>query len=298
MSEEKNPTTPEAAGGAGEAAFGLDIGTSRIVLAGGPNGHKAQAQLNAFVGVPYSKMTEAILQQNKMVYQRNGKEMFVFGNDSERFASFFNAVPRRPMQYGVLNALEPMGQQIIQAIIESMVPRAKKNELLCFSIPGRGEGAESNLIYHESILKNFLQSLGYEAKAVNEGLAVVFAELQAENFTGIGISCGGGMCNVSVSFLSVPMLSFSIPKGGDYIDYSVAQVTDESITRVRLAKEESLDLSRQPKDKIASALHIYYDEVINMLVEKLREEFEGSRQLPKLERPMPIVLSGGAAVPH
>lgn len=278
-------------------AVGLDVGTSRIVMAGGPNGHKALTQLNAFVGVPYSKMTEAILQQNKMVYHRNGKELFVFGNDSERFASFFNAIPRRPMQLGVLNPQEAMGQQLIQAIIESIVPRARRNELLCFSVPGRGDGAETNLVYHEAILKNFLQSLGYEAKPINEGLAVVFAELQNENFTGIGISCGGGMCNVCVAFLSVPMLTFSIPMGGDYIDRSVSEVVDESITRVRLIKEEALDLSRQPKDKVTSALHIYYEEVINSLVIKLREEFENSRQLPKLERAIPIVLSGGTSKP-
>lgn len=279
-------------------AVGLDIGTSRIVMAGGTNGHKALTQLNAFVGVPYSKMTEAILQQNKMVYHRNGKELFVFGNDSERFASFFNAVPRRPMQHGVLNPQEPMGQQIIQAIIESIVPRARKSELLCFSVPGKGAGAESNLVYHEAVLKNFLQSMGYEAKAVNEGLAVVFAELQNENFTGIGISCGGGMCNVCVAFLSVPMLTFSIPIAGDYIDTSVSAVVDEPVTRVRLIKEESLDLSRQPKDKVSSALHIYYEELVNSLVNKLREEFENSRQLPKLDRAMPIVLSGGTAKPR
>jgi actin-like ATPase involved in cell morphogenesis len=243
-------------------------------------------------------MTEAILQQNKMVYHRNGKELFVFGNDSERFASFFNAVPRRPMQHGVLNPQEPMGQQIIQAIIESIVPRGRKNELLCFSIPGRGVGAEANLVYHEAVLRNFLHSLGYEAKAVNEGLAVVFAELQNENFTGIGISCGGGMCNVCVAFLSVPMLTFSIPMGGDYIDLSVGSVVDEPVTRVRLIKEESLDLSRQPKDKVTSALHIYYEEVINSLVSKLREEFEHSKQLPKIDRAMPVVLSGGTAKPR
>lgn len=294
--EENKPKSTEAENAGGECV-GLDVGTSRIVMAGGANGHKAHSQLNAFVGVPYSKMTEAILQQNKMVYHRNGKELFVFGSDSERFASFFNAVPRRPMQLGVLNPQEPMGQQIIQAIIESIVPRARKNELLCFSVPGKGEGADSNLVYHEAILKNFLQSMGYEAKAVNEGLAVVFAELQNENFTGIGISCGGGMCNVCVAFLSVPMLTFSIPMAGDYIDTSVSNVVDEPLTRVRLIKEESLDLSRQPKDKITSALHIYYEEVINSLVSKLREEFENSRQLPKLDRPMPIVISGGTAKP-
>jgi len=127
---------------------------------------------------------------------------------------------------------------------------------------------------------------------------VVFAELQNENFTGIGISCGGGMCNVCVAFLSVPMLTFSLPIAGDYIDLSVSSVVDEPVTRVRLIKEESLDLSRQPKDKVTSALHIYYEEVISSMVGKLREEFETSRQLPKLERPMPIVISGGTAKPR
>jgi hypothetical protein len=298
MEDNKPVTTEMAVDGNEVGAVGLDVGTSRIVVAGGPNGHKAQAQLNAFVAVPYSKMTEAILQQNKMVFHRNGKDLYVFGNDSERFASFFSAEPRRPMQHGVMNPQEPMGQQIIQAIIESVVPRGRKNELLCFSIPGRGDGAESNLVYHEAVIKNFMHSLGYEAKAVNEGLAVVFAELQNENFTGIGISCGGGMCNVCVAFLSVPMLTFSLPMAGDYIDLSVAAVVDEPVTRVRLIKEESLDLSRPPKDKVTSALHIYYEEVINSMVDKLREEFESSRQLPKIERPMPIVISGGTAKPR
>src|SRR4030095_7079811 len=79
---------------------------------------------------------------------------------------------------------------------------------------------------------------------------------------------------------------------------SVSAVTDEPVTRVRLAKEESLDLSRPPKDKISSALNIYYEEVINARVEKVREDSETSRQLPKLDRAMPIVLSGGTAKPR
>lgn len=298
MEDNKTASSATSAEAGDSGALGLDVGTSHIVVAGGANGHQAQSQLNSFVAVPYSKITEAILQQNKLVYYRNGKDLYVFGNDSERFASFFNAVARRPMSGGVLNAQEPMGQQIIQAIIEAMIPRARNHELVRFSVPGKGESADTNLVYHEAVIKNLLQGLGYDAKSVNEGLAVVFAELQSENFTGIGISLGGGMCNVCVAFLSVPMLTFSSPIAGDFIDSSVAAVVDETKTRVRLTKEESLDLSRQPKDKVTSALHIYYDEVVKALVNKLREEFENSRQLPKLDRAMPIVLSGGTAKPR
>ena len=67
--------------------------------------------------------------------------------------------------------------------------------------------------------------------------------------------------------------------------------------RVRLMKEETLDLSRQPRDEISSALHIYYDDVLQTLIQRLREELEGSRHLPTLDRPIPIVLSGGTAKP-
>ncbi|MEA1933427.1 MAG: hypothetical protein U9N60_03205 [Thermodesulfobacteriota bacterium] len=35
--------------------------------------------------------------------------------------------------------------------------------------------------------------------SINEGLATVMSELAHDNFTGIGISMGGGMCNVCLS---------------------------------------------------------------------------------------------------
>ncbi|HVF49050.1 MAG TPA: hypothetical protein VNA19_03120 [Pyrinomonadaceae bacterium] len=278
-------------------AIGLDIGTSRIVVAEGSKSTETRTQLNAFVSVPFSDMAENVLKQRNMVYERNSKNLYVYGNDSDFFASFLNTDARRPMQYGLLNASEEMGQQIIQSIIKRVVPQARRGEMICFSVPGKGESANGNLVYHEAVLRNFLQSLGYNAKSLNEGQAVVFSELQDENFTGIGISCGGGMCNVSVSFMSMPMITFSIPKAGDYIDTNVAVVMNETKTRVRLFKEEKLDLSRQPKDDLTRALHIYYEDVLQALIDRLRSEFRHSSQLPKIDRPMPIVLAGGTAKP-
>jgi len=278
--------------------LGLDIGTSRIVLAAGPNAQNTSSQLNAFVAVPYSSMVEDVLKQRSMVYDRNGKDIYVYGNDVDFIASFLNTVPRRPMQHGVLNSRENMGQQIMRAIIKRLLPPARKGEVLCFSVPGQGDGAGSNLVYHEAVLKSLLQSFGYKAKAINEGQAVVFSELQDENFTGVGISCGGGMCNVAVSFMAMPVITFSTPKAGDYIDASTAEVLNETSTRVRLYKEDSLDLSKAPQDELNNAINIYYEDILQTLINRLRDEFEGSRNLPKFDRPIPIVISGGTAKPH
>jgi hypothetical protein len=148
------------------------------------------------------------------------------------------------------------------------------------------------------MLKQLLSEMGYDARSINEGLAVVFAELEQENFSGIGISCGGGMCNVCLAFMSVPVLTFSTSKAGDYIDRSVASVTGEVPTRVRVIKEESLDLSTTPKNKYESALHIYYEEVIQSLVESLRGALAETKNMPRIDKPIPIVLSGGTAKPQ
>ncbi|MBV9926204.1 MAG: hypothetical protein JOZ96_14385 [Acidobacteria bacterium] len=277
---------------------GLDIGTSRIVVADGPDGGRTRTQLNAFVPVPVSEMAENMLRQRGMVYEKNCKNLYVYGNDSDFFASFLDTDARRPMSEGLINPREEHSQQMIQRIISMMVPRAKKSDVLCFSVPGKGDGVSGNLVYHEAVLKTYLQSLGYNAKAINEGQAVVFSELQDENFTGIGVSFGGGMCNVSVSFMSMPMITFSIPRGGDYIDRNVAEVMGESnTTKVRLFKEEKLDLSRPPKDEMTGALHIFYEDLMRTLIDRLRSEFAKSGQLPKVDRPMAVVLAGGTARP-
>ena len=114
-----------------------------------------------------------------------------------------------------------------------------KGQKVYFTVPAPTVGAEENLTYHEVTLRQVLGELGFESKSVNEGLAVVYAELASSNYTGIGISCGGGLCNVCFSYLSVPILSFSIPKAGDFIDASSASVTGERPNRIRILKEQS-----------------------------------------------------------
>ena len=282
------------------SALGLDVGTSRLVLAsGGAERIRSTAELNAFITVPFSKFTESILKQNKVTYQLNGgTALQVFGNEAERFANVFNTEVRRPMLNGTLNPTEEYSLPVMNAIIQLLLRKTKNGENLRFSVPGPPRDIVApDLVYHEAMLKNLLCSMGYDARPINEGLAVVFAELEKENFSGIGISCGGGMANVCLGFMSLPVMTFSVAKAGDYIDRSVASVTGEVPTRIRVIKEDSLDLSRPPKNKYESALHVYYDDMILSLVEGLRGAIAETKNLPRIDEPIAIVLSGGTAKP-
>jgi len=280
-------------------ALGLDVGTSRICLAErSGDGFQYETQLNAFVNIPYSKMTEGVLKKEKVPHTVNGSEIVVHGNESDRFADLLNVETRRTMSKGVLNPAEPDSLSMIRKIVESLLDPSKDRQKLCFTVPAAPLGAEENLTYHEATIRQILSDMGYEVKSINEGLAVVYSELESSNYTGIGISCGGGLCNVCLAYLSVPVLSFSIPKAGDYIDNNTATVTGERSNRVRIVKEDSFHLNGFFADKLQQVLGVYYDEMIQSLVNGMKQAFSNSRSLPKSGRNLPIVLSGGTALPE
>ena len=143
-----------------------------------------------------------------------------------------------------------------------------------------------------------MKTLGYAPKPIHEGHAVVLSELAEEDFSGIGLSFGGGMVNVCLCFMSVPIFKFSVAKAGDWIDQQVAMAVDETASRVSAIKESSLDLSKEGAlSKIESALSIYYNHLIEYVIENIKQEFTRAKRLPRITKPISIILSGGTSLP-
>jgi len=282
----------------GGTALGLDVGTSRICLANrAGDDYQYRTQLNAFVTIPYSRITESVLKKEGVPHSVSGQEIVVHGNESEKFADLMDIETRRTMNHGVLSSTEPESLSMIRQIIGSLVSPVKEKQKLCYTVPSPSLGSEDNLTYHDATLRQVLTDLGYEVKSINEGLAVVYAELESTNYTGIGISCGGGLCNVCLCYLSIPVLSFSIAKAGDYIDSSAATMTGERATRIRMLKEDGFHFNGFYADKVKQAIGVYYDDMIQGLVSGMKEALKTARKMPKMNRPLPMVLSGGTALP-
>lgn len=281
-----------------DSRIGLDVGTSRIVLARRVDREtEFRAQLNAFVRLPFSRVTENTFKKESIAHTVDGDEITVYGNDAERFANIFHAETRRPMSRGVLNPSEPNGPAVIREIIGILAGRTvKPGQKLCVSLPGPSLGEADNLKYHETVVRQTATDLGFAVTTINEGLAVVYSELADFNYTGIGVSCGGGMCNVCLAYLSVPVISFSIYQAGDFVDASAAAAAGEIATRIRLFKETDFQLNGANGDKIHYALTVYYEEMIAALVQAMTRAFSDTRVLPKLDRPVPMVLSGGTVL--
>lgn len=279
--------------------LGLDVGTSRIVVArNAEKKYHYQSCLNAFLTLPYSKLAESLLQRENVFHEVNGNELVVAGDDAQKFAEVFHVETRRPMRDGKLNPQEPHALSVVRRIIAKLVGRANvEGQKVFFSVPAAGEEGEGGLAYHEASVRQILEELGYAATPIQEGLAVVFGELGTSNFSGIGVSCGSGLCNVCLAILSVPVISFSVPKAGDFIDARAALVTGDLATRTRLLKETSFRLNGFSADRVQNALNVYYHDMMTSLIGSLRNHIAAAQRLPRLDQAVPLALSGGSVMP-
>jgi len=280
-------------------SLGLDIGSSHIVMVGANNNRMTyKTDLNAFFTVPSVEVTKKTLQAHNIPFFVQNRKIYVCGYPAQEFANIFNADIRRPIEKGLISANEEDGFTVIRAIIEQMIPPSEKpGQTIAFSVPGMPFGYQSSVTYHESVIIQYLKTLGYKPFPVNEGFATVIAELANDAYTGIGISMGGGMCNVCLSYMAVPIVSFSIQKGGDYIDSQVAQSVGESTTKVKIIKQENLDLTQRSTGRIQTALSIFYDELISLLIGSFIEVIDSTSRIPRITKAMPVVISGGSAMP-
>jgi len=280
--------------------LGLDVGTSRMVVARAKDKKQSyDAQLNAFITLPYSKLAESLLQRENVFHEVQGSDLVVAGNDAERFAEVFHVETRRPMVNGVLNPDEPHSLAVVRRLIAKLLGRAAvEGQKVFFSVPSPGEEINGPIRYHEASIRQILAELSYEPTPIEEGLAVVYGELAASNFSGVGVSCGSGLCNVCLAVLSVPVITFSVARAGDFIDSSAAQVTGDRANRLRIAKERSFQLNGFSTDRVHNALTVYYQEAIAGLIGALRAQISSAQKLPKMEQSVPLVLSGGTAMPR
>ncbi len=279
---------------------GVDIGTVFVKCAH-TEGEEIifRSERNAFFEAEYAGFTETIFDESKIKYIIKDDKFYVVGDAALQFANIFNKETRRPLSKGVISPTEKEALPMVELLIKSVVGEPRyQDEIVCFSVPGEPLDADFDVIYHVKTIEGFLKTLGYTPRPINEGLAVILSELADKNFTGIGISLGGGMVNVCFSFISVPVFKFSLIQAGDWIDQQVATAVDEAASRISAIKESSLDLSKERDlNKIESAFSIYYNHLIEYVIENIKQEFNKVGGVPGTVDPMTIVLSGGTSLP-
>jgi hypothetical protein len=277
-------------------AKGLDVGTMNIICAEKGKGDSISfaQQRNAFLKMEAGDLAQNMLDSAKILYTQRDDTINVLGEDAFKFSNVFNKPIRRPMKQGIISPEEKESIPMIKLIIERVLGKPEKeDEIVYISVPASPVDSKVNVLYHSKTVEALARRAGYHTNLIDEGLAVVFSELGDFNFTGIGISVGAGMTNITVAYLATPIVSFSIARGGDWIDEQVSSATGVPNERVTAIKETDFSFNSEYEiGSVQGALALYYDALITYIIANLKKKL---LEVAPPDVEFPIAIAGGSS---
>ncbi len=287
-------------------AKGLDVGTSFIVLSeeiSSGNISYKDFRDAFYIIKPTTPVATKMIEKGltgKIFIKDSDGSFILLGKDAIEKAVERNDTARRPMYKGVVSSKEKDAKKILAFILQEVVQKSsEQGEKLVFCIPAQPvdqEDEDFDVGYHEDVVKTILAEIGYEARAINEAEALCYAELENEDYTGIGVSCGAGMTNVCVMLNGEPTVTFSTTKSGDWIDRMSSVATGEPDSVVQAEKEAGgFKIGEQTDNPVLAAVSAYYERLIDYTTKQLSAALTGHKLLPKFKNPLTIVVAGGTS---
>lgn len=276
-------------------SVGLDIGTMNLVAARETSGAVDIERIrDAFLDLPAT--AKRMLKLSNVAFVEREDEILLLGDHALEMANVFGREARRPLRDGLISPDEFDSLEVLSFLLAAVVqtPR-KENEICCFSVPAAPVDQERDIIYHKGVFHRILTGMGFDARPANEAMAIIFSECAAEGFSGLSFSFGSGMTNVALAINTIEGLTFSVARGGDWIDRGAAKSLGQTQARMCTIKEQGFDLL-DPKGREQEALSFYYRELIEYSLNWVAKEFAQIRDRFVLSRPIPIVVSGGTSM--
>ena len=297
-------------------AIGFDAGTYNLICCTRDEENKVikRGEVNAFLKMPLDNRFVFNMMKNAgvpLIEWQEENAAFALGKAAVDLAYTMTQIElKRPMKDGCLNPKEKMAQAILAKMIHGLLADSVKHdkEKVYYSVPANALNEETDADYHQKILEAIFKDFNYSANGkpagpivdahpINEGLALVYAELASEQWTGIGVSCGAGMVNLCFAMFGAPIFEFSIVNSGDWIDKMAAKATGETDTFINKEKLKT-DLSdKHPESLVQRAIHAQYEIMIQKTVNVIKQGLDEAGNKARADKPISIVVAGGTSSP-
>jgi len=282
-------------------SLGVDIGTMHICCASSDS-DEINTTRNVFLPLENDDINISDLSGLSYVKNDDG-ELYVIGSDAFKYSNIFGKTVSRPMESGLISPKEIDAIDILTLMLKDLVGDVTDKEAyVSYSVPAEAVDEKRSITYHENVFGRIFKSLGINCTSVNEAMAIIYSECAKEQFTGIAISFGAGMCNVAVSFKGVEALTFSTARSGDWIDNEVASSLGMVPNRVTGIKEKYMKLTgesvvkNKKTKRVLEALYYYHKALIEYTVKQIIKEFNDKIDI-EIDDTLPIIISGGTSIP-
>lgn len=291
MADKKPDPTPVLQNG-----VGLDIGTMNLVAARkDADGVVTTRMRDVFLDIPVSTSARKMLKLSDMSYVEREDAIIVLGDAAMELANVFGKTPRRPLSAGLISPDEMDSLEVLQMLISKVLGKPRVADEVCyFSVPAEPIDQDRDVIYHRGVFENIVASCGFKPIPANEAMGIIFSETSKDGFSGLAMSFGSGMVNVALSISTIEGLSFSVARGGDWIDTGAAKSTGSTQARICAIKEKGVNLT-DPKGRDQQAIVFYYEAMITYVLDQIEERFNAIRGKFDLPRAIPLIVSGGTS---
>lgn len=275
---------------------GLDIGTMNIISARqvGKNTEFKRIR-DVFIDLTDDQVKMLKLSGDTSYVTKNDV-CYVLGDDAQKIANIFGKKLRAPMNKGVIAAGEIEAMEILKVMVGEVLGDAPEGGVCVVSSPGDPIDSGFDALYHQAVVKDIVESYGWTVDTASEATAMVYSECADNNFTGLMISCGHGMVNISLVFKTIETLKFSVARSGSWIDEQSAKVTGKTPSQMCAIKEKGIDLLK-PVGREQSAIAVYYKHLIGYVIKNFIEKFRELQGNIELPDDIPCVIAGGTSMP-
>lgn len=273
--------------------LGMDIGTMNLVSARQEGDRVVTRPIrDAFLDLDMD--AKRSLKLSNVDYVEIDDKLVVIGDGALTMANLFKREARRPLSRGVISAGELDAQEILAILVGRIAGKpAVEGEHCFYSVPAEPvDNPGQDIIYHTEVFRSILEDLGYTAHPTNEAMAIVFSQCAKENFSGLAVSYGSGMCNIALAYQANSGMEFSLARGGDWIDQHSAKAVGKTASQMCAIKERGVDLIK-PEGRDQQAIVLYIRNLISYSLKQITSEFKKVASDVDLPEPIPFVVSGG-----
>jgi len=274
---------------------GLDVGTMNLVCARRTSEGVTHTRMrDVFLDLPTS--AKKMLRLSKTSFVERDDDVLILGDAALQTANVFGKEARRPLSAGLISAGEMEAMEVLGLMIKQILgePRAA-GEHCYFSVPAAPvDRPDRDVVYHKGIFERIVTECGYTGTPSNEAMAIIYSECANDGFSGVALSFGSGMTNVALAINTIEGLSFSVARGGDWIDSGSANSVGSTNARICAIKEKGVDLLK-PDSREQEAISFYYKELIRYALDQIALRFEQIRGQFELQQAIPLVVSGGTS---
>lgn len=288
---------------------GIDLGTMNLVSAKQIAKDKVEfnTMRNMFLPISPNMLATHELAEVDLDYAISKDEegetdkIYILGEDAFRFSQIFGKPVNRPMSQGVISSKEVDSIDVLTLMIKKLIGGISAGHII-YSVPAAAIDEEvPPVLYHERVFGRIFNTLGFTSSPINEGMAIIYSECKASNYSGISFSFGSGLTNICCAYKGTPTLSFAVSRGGDWIDKETSLSTAQIASRITSIKEKDLSLIESFKGKkkeklVREALTFYYSALVEYVLHAVINRFELSSGGLEIQEKLPIIISGGTSL--